>query len=169
MIVNVLIGQLWNSRMPKIDAGCEWASYKKEPKLKCLWRFCQFEQDPFCAFKLSISLRISGKLPLKTCSCLALPVPWFTFYCGWVIVVQFLPVLKTTQRLVGRMAEGVMQPEWRLGGSLGELACLQLMKDLSTATWIRLPSVWCSSCIPECLLRPECQPNAWPLLSRAPQ
>lgn len=57
----------------------------------------------------------------------------------------------------------VMLAKWRVEGCLGELASLLLMKDLLTATWIRLPLVWFSWCIPESLVKPEHQPSVRPL------
>lgn len=60
MMAKVLIGQPRGFRMPATDEGCECVSYKKQAKLKCLWSFCWFEQDPFCAFMLSISIRSGG-------------------------------------------------------------------------------------------------------------
>lgn len=115
--MNVLIGKLGDLSVPTINTASERASYAKEPKLRCLWSLCSLSKTH--SGLLSISLRILGKLPLRTFSCVALLVPWFTFHCWWLFVVQLLPVLKLAQLLgwytVWRNDAAVTTFGWLLG------------------------------------------------------
>lgn len=102
MMAKVLIGQLRGFRMQATDEGCECASYKKQPKLKCLWSFCRFEQDPFCAFMLSISIRSGGNYLKRHVAFWLFPFPGSPFTVGGLLLCSYFLSLRQHSCWLGR-------------------------------------------------------------------
>lgn len=102
MMVKVLIGQLRDFRMLATDEGCECASCKKQPKLKCLWSFCRFEQDLFCAFMLSISIRSEGKYLKRQVALWLFPFPGSPFTVGGLLLCSYFLSLRQHSCWLGR-------------------------------------------------------------------